>query len=137
MTDGIEQWLDETHGTRAELLRHFLPRFFDSDLLASSSSGGGWMRVAGSALAILASSWILLGYVLLLKYGKLAELRVSPERIASEVRSDLASLTWMGCWLRSYGNPCIQRYGITSRSRVCRSVHGIFSRPNSLPCWPR
>jgi hypothetical protein len=29
----IKRWLDETHGPSFELTRHFLLRFFDSDLV--------------------------------------------------------------------------------------------------------
>jgi len=31
----MKHWLEETHGTQFELLRHFLLRFFDSDLITA------------------------------------------------------------------------------------------------------
>ena len=31
----MKEWLKETHGTQFELLRHFLLRFFDSDLITA------------------------------------------------------------------------------------------------------
>ena len=80
---------DETHGTRVELLRHFLPRFFDSELV---SVKGDWSRVLAGAIAILGSSWLLLGYTLLIKYKKLADLHLDP---GPEIRADLGSLTGM------------------------------------------
>ena len=32
MTDRLRAWLEETHGTNFELVRHFLLRFFDNDM---------------------------------------------------------------------------------------------------------
>jgi len=89
MRQAIRDWLAETHGTRFELLRHFLPRFFDSELVTSSSD---WMRVAVATVAVLASSWILLFATLLFKYKKLAEMNLM-SRFPQEVAADLASLT--------------------------------------------
>ncbi|MGC4050569.1 MAG: hypothetical protein QM757_14425 [Paludibaculum sp.] len=57
MSGTVRDWLNETHGTRLELLRHFLRRFFDNDLIGSS---GDWTRTAAGALAMVVSSWILL-----------------------------------------------------------------------------
>lgn len=82
-------WFAETHGPRFELLRHFLPRFFDSDLTGSS---GGWTRTAAGALAILASSWILLFATLLLKYNQLTG-SGQLQRIPAEMAADLNALT--------------------------------------------
>ncbi len=89
MRQAIRDWLAETHGTRFELLRHFLPRFFDSNLVASSND---WTRVGTGALAMLASSWIILFATLLFKYKKLAEMNLT-DRFPQEVAADLTSLT--------------------------------------------
>ncbi len=56
-------WLGETHGSRFELLRHFLARMFDSELC---SVRGQWMTVAVSAFALL-----LPGGMLLIREGSL------------------------------------------------------------------
>ncbi len=82
-------WLAETHGTRFELMRHFLPRFFDSDLVASP---GDWIRVAIGGIAMLASSWMLLAAVLLFKYNQLA---AYPPLWPAEARADLATISAM------------------------------------------
>src|SRR5687767_248829 len=95
MRQAIREWLAETHGTRFELLRHFFPRFFDSDLIASS---GDWTRVAAGAIAMLASGWIVLGATLLFKYRKLAEMNLM-DRIQVEIAADLSSLTGMAVCL--------------------------------------
>jgi len=50
------RWLAETHSTRVELCRHFLLRFFDSELV---SSPGQWKVVAGGAVGILFSLSII------------------------------------------------------------------------------
>ena len=42
-------WLDETHGTGFELVRHFLARMFDSEMF---SSPGQWRTVAVGAVGL-------------------------------------------------------------------------------------
>jgi len=79
--------IHETHGTRIELLRHFLPRFFDSDLISS----GDLTRVAAGVLAILASSWMMLAYVLFFKYKEMAA-RNAFDQMAAQSQADLASI---------------------------------------------
>ena len=34
MNARVRQWLDETHGSRFELVRHFLVRFFDNEMIS-------------------------------------------------------------------------------------------------------
>ncbi|HYW43066.1 MAG TPA: ADOP family duplicated permease [Bryobacteraceae bacterium] len=58
MRQRLQSWLEETHGTGFELVRHFLVGFFDSDFVSASDSGE-WMKVAFGILAILLSSGIL------------------------------------------------------------------------------
>jgi predicted permease len=95
MTRKVQAWLQETHGTRFELIRHFLPRFFDSELI---STPGAWTRVAAGIAALLLSSWILLGFTLLYKYRRLAELNLT-SRAISEMHADEASLAGIACCL--------------------------------------
>ncbi|MFN0104849.1 MAG: hypothetical protein ACKV2U_22545, partial [Bryobacteraceae bacterium] len=83
----MRAWLEETHGTRFELVRHFLPGFFDSELVASR---GEWSRVAVGATSILASSWMLLFALLLFKYKKLEALG-----LPGDAANDVLSLTAM------------------------------------------
>lgn len=68
MRQRIRDWFEETHGTRFELLRHFLARFFDSDLVATP---GEWAKVAAGVAGVLASLWIILARVLAAKYSAL------------------------------------------------------------------
>lgn len=51
------RWLEETHGSRFELLRHFLGRMFDSEICAVR---GQWVRVAVGAFALLLPAGMLL-----------------------------------------------------------------------------
>lgn len=84
----LREWLSQTHGTRFELVRHFVPRFLDSDLVGAS---GDWLKVAGGLAALLASSWMLLGALLLYKYGIVAE--QAPRLLQSERQADLGAIT--------------------------------------------
>jgi hypothetical protein len=48
----LREFLAETHGDTFELVRHFLVRFFDSEMVASS---GDWQKVAIGVFAVLVS----------------------------------------------------------------------------------
>jgi predicted permease len=85
----FKQWFEETHGIRTELFRHFLPRLFDSELMAGT---GSWLHVAVGVAAVLMSGWIVLAFTLLSKYRKLAELGWSPARIAASMEADQGAL---------------------------------------------
>jgi predicted permease len=91
----MRKWIGETHGPRLELIRHFVPRFFDSDLVTSSAD---WSRVAAGALAMLVSTWILLGGVLFFKYKKLAALQLQA-RIPGEILADQTTIAGLAVCL--------------------------------------
>ena len=89
-------WLQETHGTKFELMRHFLARMFDGEW---SSTGGTWQRVAVSGLALF-----LPAAMLLMKDGpmdpqyaakhRLVSALVAPEQLRAAALTDqLALLT--------------------------------------------
>src|SRR5215469_14662979 len=48
----MRDWLDETHGSWFELVRHFLLRFFDNDMITIP---GEWQKVAVGIFASLVS----------------------------------------------------------------------------------
>jgi predicted permease len=52
MTARFRAWLEETHGAKFELVRHFLLRFFDNDMV---SIPGEWQKVAIGVFAALIS----------------------------------------------------------------------------------
>ncbi len=52
MMTRMRAWLEETHGAGLELVRHFLARFFDSEMVSTS---GGWLKVVIGLFAALAS----------------------------------------------------------------------------------
>jgi predicted permease len=56
MTSRIREWLEETHSDTFELVRHFLARFFDTELGATA---GDWQKVAIGLFASLASVGII------------------------------------------------------------------------------
>ncbi len=56
MSGRLRTWQEETHGARFELLRHFLARFFDSEMVATP---GEWLKVAVGAAGMLLSAGIL------------------------------------------------------------------------------
>ena len=56
MTARLRQWLEETHSDTFELVRHFLARFFDTEIGASA---GDWHKLAIGAFATLVSLGLL------------------------------------------------------------------------------
>ncbi|MBL8233655.1 MAG: ABC transporter permease [Bryobacterales bacterium] len=83
------EWLAGTHPQRFELVRHFLPSFFESELI---SSRGQLTRIAAGAASILLSSWMLLFVLLRFKYQTLADMNLHT-RMAVESTNDLLALT--------------------------------------------
>jgi hypothetical protein len=77
----MRAWLQETHAPTFELLRHFLRRFFDSDLVTSPGQITG---VLVAAVPFLFEWFLLLFYPLAHKYGGLSGLPTpGPYREAS------------------------------------------------------
>jgi len=83
----MKEWLAETHGVRFELIRHFLPGFFGAEL----TGGPG-------AVAMGASSWMLLFALLFFKYKKLGDLGLHA-RMPAEAANDVLTLSAIGVCL--------------------------------------
>jgi predicted permease len=88
MRQRLQDWLAETHGTRFELTRHFLGRFFDSDLVATQ---GEWLKVAIGVFSMVSCAWVMLAQILIYKYRELAKAGMMHRR-AEEARADEATL---------------------------------------------
>jgi predicted permease len=65
MTARLRAWSEETHGAGFELLRHFLARFFDSEMV---STPGEWLKVAIGGFAALLSAGILVVKIYMWRY---------------------------------------------------------------------
>jgi hypothetical protein len=61
----VRKWLDETHGPGFELLRHFLLRFFDSDLVSQSADSKSMIVWA---FAMVAPWFLMFAQALMAKY---------------------------------------------------------------------
>jgi hypothetical protein len=83
----VKEWLEETHGVKFELTRHFLARMFDSELFAAR---GQWQTVAVSLVAFILPAGMLFGNYSK-KYAYLAHLP-SPVRFRSAEVADILSL---------------------------------------------
>src|SRR3954464_5074749 len=84
MTRRLRGWLDETHGVDFELLRHFVARFFDSEL----SGAGEWRKVAIGIFAALVSVAIVGVSSYMARYNAMEAAGLSAAQILREVRSD-------------------------------------------------
>jgi predicted permease len=90
MTNRLRQWLEETHSDSWELMRHFLARFFDTEMGASS---GDWHKVAIGIFASLVSLGIIGFQVYLARFRLLQDAAHStPQLYQAAVREDLLGL---------------------------------------------
>ena len=78
-------WLAETHSANFELLRHFLSRFFDSEM----SGAGEWQKVAIGIFAALVSFGIVAVRTYMERYDRMQDAGLSPVRILQEIRGHI------------------------------------------------
>src|SRR3954449_990625 len=83
-------WLAETHGANIELLRHFLLRFFDSEM----SGAGEWSKVAIGIGAALFSVAIVVLKTYMERYDLMQNAGLSAPAVLREMRAD--QLTFVG-----------------------------------------
>ncbi len=110
-------WLEETHGTKFELVRHFTARLFDSEMF---STRGQWQTVAASALALallaimaLADPW----YVL-------------PPPMAARIPDELASMTLLMSVSGLLG--LLQWHSLLPSRRDYLALAGLPVRPRQI-----
>jgi predicted permease len=94
MMTRLRAWRDETHGAGFELLRHFLARFFDSEMV---STPGEWLKVAVGLFAALLSVGILVVKTYMWRYTVEVYVQAAaPGQVYREwIRGDMLSL--IGC----------------------------------------
>ena len=86
----LRQWLEETHSDTFELVRHFLARFFDTEIGATNDD---WRKVAIGIFASLVSLGLLLNWVYLSRYRILQDAAFStPQLYQTTLRGDFLSL---------------------------------------------
>jgi len=93
MMPRIRSWLNETHGAGFELIRHFLTRFFESEM---TTIPGEWQKVAIGLLAVLLSAGILGLTTYWQSFNKMQEAGLSPAQIYREIRADELSFIALG-----------------------------------------
>ncbi len=90
MTARLRGWLEETHSDTFELVRHFLARFFDTEIGATS---GDWQKVGIGIFASLVSLGLLGLNVYQARFRILQDpLFSTPLQYHSVVREDLIGL---------------------------------------------
>ena len=86
----VREWLAATHGVPFELLRHFLRRFFDSEM----SGAGEWSKVAVGIFAALVSVSAVSFKTYMGRYNLMQDAGLSAAEILREMRAD--QLTFIG-----------------------------------------
>src|SRR3954454_13352347 len=90
VTSRIRAWFAETHGPNIELLRHFVLRFFDSEM----SGAGEWSKVAIGIGAALFSVAIVVLKMYMERYDLMQNAGLSAAAVLREMRAD--QLTFVG-----------------------------------------
>ena len=92
----VREWYQETHGSGVELVRHFLARFFDSEMVTSPDA---WLKVAIGILAMLGS----VGALMLQTYWQRYDLLRSDDSYfplyRQGVRDDLTTFISLAMWI--------------------------------------
>jgi predicted permease len=89
MTARFRQWRQETHGPAGELLRHFLARFFDNEMIAIP---GEWQKVAVSLFAALVSLALTASLIYRDRYMALHDAAVTSSQYRQAIHDDLLPL---------------------------------------------
>src|SRR5947209_13641269 len=148
----IRTWLTETHSPNVELLRHFLSRFFDSEM----SGAGEWQKVAIGIFAALVSFGIVAVRTYMERYDRMQDAGLSAARILQEIRGDqltfvglamavaalLTVLQWQSLFpslrdcLALAGLPITPRQIFVAKSGALLIVFGVFVLAmNTLPAY--
>jgi len=80
----VRNWLNGTHGVKFELLRHFLLRFFDTEM----SGAGEWRKVAIGIFATLVSVSIVGFQTYIERYNLMQDAGLSEQQILREMCAD-------------------------------------------------
>jgi predicted permease len=80
----LREWLAETHRVQFELLRHFVLRFFDSEM----SGAGEWRKVAIGIFAALLSVSMVAFRTYMGRYNMMEEAGLPAAQILGEIRAD-------------------------------------------------
>jgi len=88
----MKRWLAETHSAGFELFRHFLVRFFDSDLVTTP---GQWTKVLIGAFSLLVPVFLIVTPSLARKYAYFSSFP-SPDRYRHAIRADELWLITLG-----------------------------------------
>ena len=88
----VKQWLAETHGPDFELLRHFIGRFFEGDLVSTAAQ---WAPVMIGNLSMGLPAFLMIVPPLVGKYRRLAKI-ADPQLYGHAVRADEVWLITLG-----------------------------------------
>src|SRR3954447_8241723 len=148
----IRIWLTETHSPNVELLRHFLSRFFDSEM----SGAGEWQKVAIGIFAALVSFGIVAVRTYMERYDRMQDAGLSAARVLQEIRGNqltfvglamavtalLTVLQWQSLFpslrdcLALAGLPITPRQIFVAKSSALLIVFGVFVLAmNTLPAY--
>ncbi|HLK63674.1 MAG TPA: ABC transporter permease [Bryobacteraceae bacterium] len=125
MKERVRDWLDETHGPGLELVRHFIARFFDSEMVATP---GEWTKVAAGAFAALISVGVLILPLYWQRYHLLLSDASSPLDYRQGVRDDISTFVAVAMWATTLLT-AIQWQSLFPSLRDCLALASLPVKP--------
>ena len=121
----VRAWLDETHSAGFELVRHFLARFFDSEMVATP---GEWTKVAVGAIALLVSVGALMLPSYWQRYNHLLSDGSSPLEYQQGVRDDISTFIAVAMWITTLLT-AVQWQSLFPSLRDCLALASLPVKP--------
>jgi len=129
ITAGFRDWLAETHVPGFELVRHFLARFFDSDMVGAS---GDWMKLAIGLAAVLFSFSILALKTYAERYAHLMNPYAgTSERYLSGVHTDMLTFLALAMAVTALGT-ALQWQSLFPSLRDSLALAGLPVTPRQI-----
>jgi predicted permease len=129
MRQRLRDWLQETHAPGFELVRHFLARFFDSDMVSAS---GDWLKLAIGLAAVLLSFSILALNTYSQRYAHLLNPHAgTPEQYLSGVHTDMLTFLALAMAVTALGT-ALQWQSLFPSLRDSLALAGLPVTPRQI-----
>jgi predicted permease len=125
----LRRWREETHGSAWELVRHFVVRFFDNEMITIP---GEWQKVAVGIFAALVSVALAASSIYRDRYLGMHEAGfVTPAQFQQAIRDDLISFVVLGMAVTALLT-ILQWQSLFPSLRDCLALAGLPVNPREI-----
>jgi predicted permease len=128
MTQRLRQWREETHGSACELVRHFVVRFFDNEMITIP---GEWQKVAVGLFAALVSVALAASGIYRDRYLAMHNAVVTPTQYQQAIRDDLISFIVLAMAVTALLT-ILQWQSLFPSLRDCLALAGLPVNPREI-----